>query len=107
MPVAETVNTEKGPGQLSGRVGEHAGRWRRSRRTVRERNGWYVRTREGASLGPYVTEFDADIVAALLIGQLAQANTPETCRRIIYNFRHDDRFHRVGINLDDAPNRAG
>jgi Domain of unknown function (DUF6316) len=77
------------------REGESAGEWNRSSRTFLARGGWHVRTREGHALGPYPTEFDAQVVAALLIAQLAQATNPQACRRIIYNFRHDDRFKTV------------
>ncbi|MCP5180742.1 MAG: hypothetical protein H6994_12725 [Pseudomonadales bacterium] len=54
-----------------------------------------MRTREGHPLGPYPTEFDAEVVAALLVAQLQQAGGQQACRRIIYNFRHDDRFRTV------------
>ncbi len=91
------------PVLVFGREGEPGGRWQRSRRTFATRQGWFVKTREGLSLGPYPTEFDADLVAALLIAQLAQANSVPACRRIIYNFRHDDRFRRVEIDHVQAP----
>ena len=85
-------------GRVAGRAGESPGRWRRSKRTLPASHGWYVTTREGASLGPYPTEFDADLVAALLVPKLAQAMGPAACRRIIYNFQHDDRFRRVHVD---------
>ncbi len=94
------------PEFLFGRDGESGGRWQRSRRTFATSQGWLVKTREGLSLGPYPTEFDADLVAALLVAQLAQANSGQACRRIIYNFRHDDRFRRVEIDHFPAPSNG-
>lgn len=74
------------------REGEQLADWQRSGRTFLAGDGWHVKTREGHPLGPYASEFDAAVVAALLIAQLAQAPNLQACRRIIYNFRHDDRF---------------
>jgi hypothetical protein len=84
------------------REGEFAGEWERSGRTFLARGGWLVKTREGHPLGPYPTQFDAEVVAALLVAQLAQAANPQACRRIIYNFRHDDRFRTVSPEGGDA-----
>ena len=86
---------------MLGRAGERQGRWPRSPRTLRGPGGWFVRTREGEPLGPYPTQFDADVVAALLVAQLEQARDAEACRRVIYNFRHDDRFRRAPPNRSD------
>lgn len=80
------------PSYLTNREGESPSPWARSGRTFAARGGWHVKTREGHPLGPYPTEFDAAVVAALLIAQLQQATNLQACRRIIYNFRHDDRF---------------
>ncbi|MBM4205435.1 MAG: hypothetical protein FJ194_14995 [Gammaproteobacteria bacterium] len=94
------------------REGEYATEHERSGRTFAARNGWRVKTREGHPLGSYPTQFYADVVAALLVAQLAQASNPQTCRRIIYNFRHDDRFRTVNSVsaesslLDGFPNVA-
>jgi hypothetical protein len=84
------------------RDGEYATEHERSSRTFAARNGWLVKTREGHPLGPYPTQFDADVVAALLVAQLAQAPNPQACRRIIYNFRHDDRFRTVSPDGADV-----
>jgi Domain of unknown function (DUF6316) len=80
------------PSYSTNREGESPSQWTRSGRTFAARGGWHVKTREGHPLGPYPSEFDAAVVAALLIAQLQQAPNLQACRRIIYNFRHDDRF---------------
>lgn len=80
------------PAYSTNREGEKPSSWSRSGRTFAARGGWHVKTREGHPLGPYPSEFDAAVVAALLIAQLQQATNLQACRRIIYNFRHDDRF---------------
>lgn len=80
------------PAYSTNREGESPSQWSRSGRTFATRGGWHVKTREGHPLGPYPSEFDAAVVAALLIAQLQQAPNLQACRRIIYNFRHDDRF---------------
>jgi len=80
------------PSYSTNREGENPSQWTRSGRTFAARGGWHVKTREGHPLGPYPSEFDAAVVAALLIAQLQQAPNLQACRRIIYNFRHDDRF---------------
>ena len=80
------------PSYSTNREGESPSQWDRSGRTFAARGGWHVKTREGHPLGPYPSEFDAAVVAALLIAQLQQAPNLQACRRIIYNFRHDDRF---------------
>ena len=80
------------PAYSTNREGESPSPWTRSGRTFAARGGWHVKTREGHPLGPYPSEFDAAVVAALLIAQLQQAPNLQACRRIIYNFRHDDRF---------------
>lgn len=89
------------------REGESAAEHERSGRTFLARGGWLVKTREGHPLGPYPTQFDADVVAALLVAQLAQAANPQACRRIIYNFRHDDRFRTVNTESQDNLPVAG
>ncbi len=39
--------------------------------------GWYISTREHPLVGPYASEFDAQLNASKLVSQLAQAD-PET-----------------------------
>ena len=105
-----TETTVRSPARASvhagGRRGEQRGAWRRSQRTYASAVGWHVCTREGSPLGPYPSQFDADLVAALLIAQLEQATSAEACRRIVYNFRHDDRFRRVEIDQAVDENKA-
>lgn len=49
---------------------------RRNRVQFRD-GGWYISTREHPLVGPYATEFDAQLNASKLVSQLAQAD-PET-----------------------------
>lgn len=57
------------------RQGERARTWVRSGRLVELDAGWYIRTREGEAIGPYASELDAQISAAILIARLQQKGT--------------------------------
>ena len=40
--------------------------WFRTERVFREEGGWYFHTREGVNLGPYQSQFDAEIEASMI-----------------------------------------
>jgi hypothetical protein len=61
----------------------------RSARYVEAQDGWYFRTREGIAVGPYPTEFDAQVCASLLIARLAQADPKSDLSGVIQEFLSD------------------
>ncbi len=54
------------------RSGEDAEHQMRTNRLLETSEGWFFRTREGIEVGPYPTEFDAELGASLLVTYLAQ-----------------------------------
>ncbi len=52
-------------------------------------DGWYFRTREGIAVGPYPTEFDAQVCASLLVARLAQSKGDPDLPGIIQEFLSD------------------
>lgn len=74
------------------RVGETTGRWpasARHQRVVGNDEGWFIKTREGTTVGPYLSQFDAELSAAILSARLGQASSEIECRQIILRFAHD------------------
>jgi hypothetical protein len=62
---------------------------RRSGRFVETEEGWYFKTREGIAVGPYPTEFDAEVCASLLTARLAQLDRNVDVRGVIRDFLSD------------------
>jgi hypothetical protein len=61
----------------------------RSTRFIHSDEGWYFKTREGLTLGPYAEEFDAEISASLLIASLAQLDPGGDATATIQRFIRD------------------
>jgi hypothetical protein len=61
----------------------------RGERIYEEGDGWYFKTREGISVGPYRDMFDAELSASLLISRLAQLEAHEDPRAAILHFQDD------------------
>ena len=59
----------------------------RTTRFYRAQGGWFFKTREGISMGPYAEQFDAEVSASLLIAQLAQLNADADPRATIQRFK--------------------
>ena len=64
------------------RSGEQNQLWYRCERIFKWDEGWYFHTREGVDVGPYRTQFDAEIEAGLLIQVLSQTES-ENVRKVI------------------------
>ncbi len=61
--------------------------WFRSNRVYLMGNGaWYFRTREGVEIGPYETEFEAEVEAGLLIELLKNVEPDEMKLEVIREF---------------------
>ena len=60
---------------LEARAGEALSFWRRSKRVFEAGGQWYFRTREDIDVGPYRTQFEAEVEADLLKRKLQQ--TPD------------------------------
>ena len=61
----------------------------RSRRFVQTEEGWYFRTRENIAVGPYPTEFDAEVSASLLVARLSQLEDQTGMNHAIQEFLRD------------------
>ena len=61
----------------------------RSARFVETDEGWFFRTREDITLGPYAEKFDAEISASLLVARLAQLDEDIDPAKIIHAFVTD------------------
>ena len=59
---------------LVGRNNEKKQTWFRSERVFNCNGEWYFHTREGIDVGPYLSQFDASVDAALLIQKLRQSS---------------------------------
>ncbi len=55
------------------RLGERPQAWSRIDRIAETAPGWYVRTREGINIGPFSSQFQAEIEASMLVAKLARA----------------------------------
>jgi len=62
---------------------------KRSHRFVETDEGWFFRTREGIDVGPYPTEFDAEVCASLLTARLKQLDPSADVRGVIQSFLSD------------------
>ena len=58
--------------------------------------GWFLRTREGISVGPYPTEFDAEISSSLLCAQLDDESKSVSA---IHSFIRDPAYGPVNEAL--------
>ncbi len=56
--------------------------WFRSDRFFRSDETWYFHTREGISVGPYRTRFEAEVDAGLLLNALRDTPSEESHRTI-------------------------
>ena len=61
--------------------------------------GWFLRTREGISVGPYPTEFDAEISSSLLCARLAQLDDESKSVSAIHSFIRDPAYGPVNEAL--------
>ncbi len=69
------------------RQAEQPRTWFRSDRVFLEgQNHWYFQTREGISVGPYESQFEAEIEAGLLKELLKEHNDAETIKSVIRDF---------------------
>ena len=60
-----------------------------SSRLIETDEGWFFRTREGIAVGPYPTEFDAEVCASLHTARLAQLDRSADVRAVIHAFLSD------------------
>jgi len=60
--------------------------WYRSERIFRSDGRWYFHTREGIAVGPYVSQFEAEVESSLLTKRLRKEDDRETMVRIIQEF---------------------
>ncbi len=68
------------------RLGELARQFMRRDRVFERGGNWYFRTREGIDVGPYSTQFEAEIEADILIARLrrdASSHSPRIIRAFI------------------------
>ncbi len=63
--------------------------WFRSERVFRRNGDWYFRTREDIDVGPYASEFEAQVESSILKHNLDAAKTPEQALQIIREFLLD------------------
>ena len=61
----------------------------RSARFLETEDGWFFRTREDITLGPYLEKFDAELSASLLVAQLAQLDEGKDPTAVIQAFESD------------------
>lgn len=70
---------------MSSRRNESPRTWFRSDRFFRSNEQWYFHTREGVTVGPYLTRFEAEVDAGLLLA-LLRDTPPERARTAIREF---------------------
>ena len=70
--------------------------------------GWFFRTREGIAIGPYRTEFDAEISSSLLTARLAQLDDESKSVATIHAFIRDPAYGPANevlrVKTSDSPN---
>ncbi|NKB99790.1 MAG: hypothetical protein GKR90_15020 [Pseudomonadales bacterium] len=66
------------------RQGEKHRTWYRCSRIFKNASGWFISTREGVDVGPYSCEFDAEVDAESMVGQLSNCQ-PEKSRQVVFN----------------------
>ena len=64
----------------------------RTPRYFKTDDGWFFRTREGIAIGPYKTEFDAEISSSLLTARLAQLDDESKSVATIHAFIRDPAY---------------
>lgn len=69
----------------------------RSSRFFETEDGWFFRTRENISLGPYQLKFDAEVSASLLITRLDQLEKDKDPGCIIQAFETDPSNCTLGV----------
>ena len=74
------------------RQGEVTVKHQRTSRFYEADDGWYLRTREGISVGPYSSEFDVQLAASLLSPVLAQLDTTHDIIAAIHRFAQDPGY---------------
>ncbi len=60
--------------------------WFRSSRTFASEGRWYFQTREGIDMGPYETQFDAELEAGMLKELLAEPAGQDSSMAVIRDF---------------------
>jgi len=60
--------------------------WFRSDRVFRVNEFWYLHTREGIDVGPFVSEFEAQIEASILKQLLSESASPTSAASTIRDF---------------------
>ena len=66
----------------------HPKTWFRSERVFRADGSWFFHTREGIAVGPYASQFEAEVDAGMLKSMLKNAD-PESAVAIIREFMVD------------------
>lgn len=61
----------------------------RSARFLETEDGWFFRTREDITLGPYLEKFDAELSASLLVARLAQLDDDKDPAAAVQAFEND------------------
>lgn len=74
------------------REGEQDADQSRTSRFYETDDGWYLRTREGISVGPYFRKFDAQLAASLLSPVLDQVESPTDTITAIHRFSQDPGY---------------
>ena len=77
------------------REGEQEADQSRTSRFYETEDGWYLRTREGISVGPYSRKFDAQLAASLLSPVLDQVESPTDTITAIHRFSQDPGYGPV------------
>ena len=84
-----------------GEPAEQAAQRRHANRLLKQTQGWFFRTREGIDIGPYKTEFDAELAASLLISRLAQLPPGPEQQAQIRFFLSDRSVAPVDVSATD------
>ena len=79
------------------REGESPRLWYRRNRLFKSDGQWYFHTREGVDVGPYKTDFDAEVESSLLKQKLKQC-AHEDISRIISDHLLDTHGGAGGLN---------
>lgn len=92
---------------MTGRRGEENIPADRSSRFYKGDDGWYLRTREGISVGPYVSEFETRLAASLLSPVLAQLDSAKDTIAAIHAFAKDPAYGPTQQSQQPEPAAAG
>ncbi len=85
------------------RGGEPRQLWYRSDRIFRSNGQWYFHTREGFHVGPYRTQFDAEVESSMLVKKLRQSPI-EVHDRIIRDHMLDTDSGDVILTTEEFTN---